>query len=74
MLGGDHGKGVFVYIDSIIFRYKNEVHGAKIIDLQIGGIDSGTYLMKYLMPLVQMMEPEIKNLHLNQDGNTTLKV
>ena len=57
VLGGDHGKGIFMFIVAVIVRYTNEKQNAITIDIQIGEIESKTSSIAHQNPLLDLLLP-----------------
>lgn len=82
-LGGDHGKGKFVFIAVFIVHYKrstgNDVSDNEPIDnhavqLQIGQIDDSSDSADLLRPLLQELETGIRKTNVGSDGCSTMTV
>ena len=48
LLRGDHGKGIMIFVDFLIMRFRTKNKNPKIIELQIGELDSSKDTMELL--------------------------
>jgi hypothetical protein len=59
LIGGDHGKGAFPFLMVAVIGYNDTARSSKILEFQIGKIDSTDDLMDYFRILLVDMEPGI---------------
>jgi hypothetical protein len=72
-LGGDHGKGAFTFLACLIIRF-TDGSDPKVMEFQIGEIDSETDSMELLLPLVKKLEVGLKSMNPEGDGDCTFVV
>jgi hypothetical protein len=72
LLGGDHGKGAMTFLAVLIVRYQAKKN-PKIIELQIGQVDSSKDTMELLRTIVARITPGISRLK-PKDGISSLHV
>ena len=60
--GGDHGKGVLVFVAVIVVRYKEDTKDPLVLELQIGQIDSNKDDIELLKPLLIKLSDGFKKL------------
>ena len=61
MLGGDHGKGSFTFLATLVIRFEDKLD-PYILEMQVGEIASAQALVELLKPLVKKLEEGLKDV------------
>jgi hypothetical protein len=68
-LGGDHGKGSFTFLLCLHLRY-TDTSKDRVLDIQIGEIESSADSVELLKPLVKQIEEGVKCMNPDENGNS----
>jgi hypothetical protein len=72
LLGGDHGKGAMSFLAVFVIRYRQKDKEPKILEVQIGQVDSTSDTTELLKALVEKMTPGIMRMMPNQRGEAVM--